>query len=416
MIRSSRFPSILYLTWGATPRLNSVYGSQVVRQLTANSLEMPEASFSLAAAVPVLNAGLLKRGRLFLHDLKELGKTISPIPFYTLPIYAPQSFYNSTRFTFSAMHWFAGSHLRKLIRKIKPDIVHCRSYHAAWAAIMTRRITGQNFRVIFDARGLWPEEVLLRHSSEPSGADHRFRKRVEQMLLREADLTVGVSAPMVSHYKNLGAGESVLVPLSAHVQSETERLNLKGDAKRFIYVGSLSRKTWHKPLNLLELYKHLRSVIHPTRLTIVTTSPKRPIKKLFQGFNVGEIEITQAKTTGELATLLAQADIGLLPYFNPVTKTETLLAKMVFAVKTAEYLCAGLPVVLNNKCEGAAAYVTEQRFGIAYDSEFRELNANRLRSYLDQGVRDRIRKLAGKEFSYEANACRYADIYRYLAK
>src|SRR3989339_132037 len=54
---------------------------------------------------------------------------------------------------------FAKDQLSKYASVINPDIVHCRVYPSTLVALDTRKKNKFSFKVIFDARGVYPEQI-----------------------------------------------------------------------------------------------------------------------------------------------------------------------------------------------------------------------------------------------------------------
>lgn len=159
--------NIIYLTWGETPRTHGVYGTQVIDQLSFIHSAMPESNIALVCAVPIINSGIVRDGLNWIRDLINIKRFMLPVSFNLIPIVAPQNFVNSSRHTFCLFHIFTWRFLKRLILKYNPQIIHCRSYHSAWAAIKCRERYRFKYKVIFDPRGLYPEEVSLKR--EKSG-------------------------------------------------------------------------------------------------------------------------------------------------------------------------------------------------------------------------------------------------------
>jgi hypothetical protein len=153
---------IIYLTWGETPRSYGVFGSQVINQLVSNYKSNKDSQFHLVSAVPLIHSGFVREKINYIDEIKKIKRSLGNISFSWIPIYATQNFINSNRFTFKLMHGLSHLHLLRKMKEIKPDIVHCRSYHAAWAAITIRDKYKLNYKVIFDGRDLWPEEMALK--------------------------------------------------------------------------------------------------------------------------------------------------------------------------------------------------------------------------------------------------------------
>jgi glycosyltransferase involved in cell wall biosynthesis len=406
---------VVYLTWGETPRSYGVFGSQVVGQFVETAKLSQKDEYHFISTVPYIHSGLIREGRSYRTELNKVRDKLGGIAFHWLPIYAPQNFVNSSKNTFSLMHGLAHLHLKNKLRSICPDIVHCRSYHAAWAALKVRKKYNLNYKIIFDGRGLWPEEVALKRNWSDISADYQFLKSIENTLLTECDASVSVSDAMHEHYMNLGAKNDYCVYLSTDVKQLRVNINeLKSDEiVRFCYVGALSEDTWHQPKVLVDLYRRLRSLFQETQLTIVTTSDHGQLKSQFSEFPQEELVFISTKTRMELKEVLKGQDFGLMAYFSPTTDQERLVANTVLAVKTAEYLIAGLPMICNEYCGGAARIILNNQLGITYFPEKLDVLTQRtLLPFLNQTARQKCQTFALENFDYAINAKKYLQLYK----
>ena len=406
---------VVYLTWGETPRSYGVFGSQVIKQFSETYKLFPEGEFYFVSAVPILHSGLVREKLSYFKELKKVKNNLQGIQFCWLPVYASQHCVNSTQSTFWLMHFAADYHLKNIVTRILPDIVHCRSYHAAWAALQVRERYGFSYRVIFDGRGLWPEEVAFKRDMEEGSNDLVFLKNIEQFNLEHADVSIAVSDTMCAHYKRLGARKVQLIYLSAPTDKLTpaQKKQRNGDKPiEFCYLGALSDDTWHSPGELLELYKNLRSKVGKVKLLIITTSNHKSIKQIFSGYSDSEVVVTSTKSVYELNELLKYVDFGVISYREISSQHEALIGETMLATKTAEYLAAGLPILVNKNCGGAAALVEKYGVGVAYSSlTYDELTNENIIKLLDQNIGQKTAGLAKDLFDYRRNAERYRDIY-----
>ncbi len=410
---------IIYLTWGETPRSHGVFGSQVIGQFAQTKQLLPDAEFRLVSGVPVVHSGLVREKLRYLDELKKIRANLGTIPFEWIPIYVTQNLYNSSRRTFEWMCFGARGKLMRTVVEFKPDIVHCRSYHAAWAALQVRQAGAHSFKIVFDARGLFPEEVALKRRYAPGDADFQHLKQIEARLLKECDVTIAVSDTMGEHYQALGARNVEVVYLSADFEKLKVPYKPEQATERpleFCYVGALAEHTWHKISSLSGLAARLKKAFPDSKLTIVTTSDHDAIRRDFKRWNPGQITVTSARSADDLARHLIRADFGLMSYFQPVSPQEVKLANMVMAVKVAEYLCAGLPVILNKYCGGAVAVVKKHDMGTVYDpANLESLDIENIRRLATEtGVKSRVGATARKLFDYSVHARQYLEIYRRL--
>lgn len=408
--------NVIYLSWGETPRSYGVFGSQVLAQFVYTKRLTTDSSFYFLSGLPILNSGLVREKIRYLHELKEVKKRLHDIQFSLIPIFAPQHFVNSSRLTFSLMHGISHLFLYSKLKKIKPDIIHCRSYHAAWAAIKVREKYNLNYKVLFDGRGLWPEEVSLKKGFLKNSDNYKYLKNIELEILTKCDASVTVSDTMHSHYLELGSKNDNRVYLSADtLKMKTElKYRVSADTIRFCYVGSLDENSWHKPSELFKLYDYLRSIFPKTVLTIVTTSDLDPIKHCFKSIPTNEVFYTNTKNVQDLMLTLSNQDFGLLSYLTPSSTEELTLGKMVLAVKTVEYFAAGLPVICNKFCGGAANLIEKFNLGLTYDPNKISIQPLKLLDMLEINNRKRIQDFATDNFDYHVNAKKYIEIYQNL--
>jgi glycosyltransferase involved in cell wall biosynthesis len=409
---------VMHLTWGETPRSYGVFGSQVISQFAATRRALPDAQFLFASGLPLIHSGMTREKFGYISECNKIRNALGDIPFKLLPIYAPQNLVVSSSTSFRWLHGPAHWHLASLIRRFEPDIVHCRSYHAAWAALSVRRRLGLGYCIVFDGRGLYPEEVALKKGYADNSVDYLYLKHIERELLAECEMSIAVSDPMEQHYRQLGARDCRTVYLSADAERlrPLPRIDRTSRPLNFCYVGALSEDTWHKPSALLSLFKRLRELIPDARLTIVTTSDHGDVRRFFSGFSETEVQLGQSRNLHQLKTFLQQADFGVMSYFEPQTAREEMLADMVLAVKTAEYLCNGLPMIVSRFCGGAASIVKRHGLGLVYDPF--NLDALRAEDILRQSPDEARSKVIAEKsrnlFDYSEHASAYAGLYAEL--
>ena len=317
------------------------------------------------------------------------------------------------------MHGFSHYFLFRKLNKITPDIVHCRSYHATWAALRVKEKYGLSFKIIFDARGLWPEEVALKRKWTSESNDYQFLKLIEKDLISGCDASVSVSETMHDYYLSLGVKEDKCIYLSADpiLSQEIPIAKKKDKVIRYCYLGALSGSTWHQPLELIRLYKRLRSIFPRTTLTIVTNSNHNKLREIFNEFKKEEIELVSANRLLDLKEILSKQDFGLMAYFNPKSEKEILLSQTVFAVKTSEYLMSGLPIICNSACGGASKIIDENNLGITYDlQKIESIDKNILIKCLRKKTKIACKSFALKNFNYVVNAKKYYKLYFSMVK
>jgi len=420
---------VIYLTWGETPRASGVYGSQVVAQLDAIQRELVGGELMLVAGLPLIHSGLVRERLAYPAELREIRRRLPKVPFRLLWLPAVQTFVYARNWQMRFLLTSGLSRFAKIVRVFSPDIVHCRSYLAALVALRTREATGIDFKVVFDARGLWPEEGVIKGRYAENSDSFRHWKDVEQALLSKADVTVAVSDPMKAYYETLGVARCERIYLSAPTsilggrdREGGEKVKKNGQGNVLCYVGALASGTWHKPETLFDLYRVFRTRLDEPRLLIVSQSNRREIlayaRRMLGDSVLNEIEFETSASTDKLAELMARADFGALPYMVPHSECEMRVANTVLAIKTTEYLAAGLPLIVNRHCGGAAEFIRQHGLGVIYDPADIESSLTReaIAEANTKPVRQRAQAMAEDLFDYQKNAARYIELYHAVCR
>lgn len=411
---------VLYLTWGEVPRMSSVYGGQVVDVVRRLQRQPGLERVDLLAGVPLIHSGLVREKWRYPQEIARIRAAIGADHFSRRTIATPPVGVHPTR---RQLPFFTQGHVGFLARKIRQqgyDVVQCRSYVATHLALRARAEHGLNVKVVFDSRSYMPDEAILLGRWAEGSDDHRFWLDRQAQMLAEADCTNVVSETMKRRFDSLGARRCELIYLNVEQEAAAAGSGTAppADAPMLVYAGYLSETGWHSPASLWRVFDQVRRHSPAARLRVITKSPHPTLRQsLTEGGwdHLQEaIEMTSAPSPREVVRMLADATAGVLSYRTPQGELEHVLAEGVFATKTAEYLMAGLPVLVNRVCGGAAAYVRSHDSGVDYD-EAAGLQADdvaRLIALRRQSAR--IADEAVSHFSSTRNAERMAAIYASL--
>jgi glycosyltransferase involved in cell wall biosynthesis len=406
---------IIYLTWGETPRSSGVYNSQVIQLLKhiQNHVEL-----FLIAGLPIIHSGFFREKIFYFRVLNSIKKQFNrngTKKFFILPIFAVQTIIYPKIFIYKFIYFISINLLKNRILKIKPDIIHCRGYHSTNIAIKLKKRYNLKYKIIFDARGLAPGESVISTGTNLNSFTYSKLLGIEKENIFNSDLILAVSEPMYSYFKNNGALNVKTIYLSTRFNEKKLQIkpHVSNDVLKFVYAGALDSKTWHKPQILLDLYKHIQIYFPTSVLRIVTNSPHKLIKDLIPKELISHIEFFSCNSSEEVLDILNQCDVGILSYFLPTSNIEFSVAETVFAIKTVEYLSAGLPVIVNKYCGGASRFIVENNLGWNYDP----INIKNFNIKIEDITR--IKKnidieFLKNQFSYQENTIRYLSIYKNL--
>ena len=309
----------------------------------------------------------------------------------------------------------------RIIRSNKIDLVHCRSYVPAYIMLMLKKLAPTPF--IFDMRGFYPDEYVRYGHWTREDWQYRCSKWLELRCIQAADWIILTSEGM---HRELMAviGESA----GGAIDKKTSIIPNCVDMSRFI-VDASTRDTmrtkyglsnsivflWlvagitkpHLPEEICSFVRVAQKRLGSSRLLVLTHTPG--VEDILQGYGLTSQDyIIASVPPSEVPKYTAMADAGL--NFCDSAHSGS-------AIKIAEYLASGVPLVISSTVERAEELTAEARTGVVVRSFSPQ-------SYADAAVRiaglltDRVlvakrcQGFAKERLSIDYAVNRYADVYR----
>ena len=307
----------------------------------------------------------------------------------------------------------------EVIREKGVRLVHCRSYLPAFMMLVPRWKAPARF--LFDMRGFLPDEYVANGFWKPRSLSYRLTKFLEKRCLARADAIVVTSPSM---RKGLAAtlGEAILgkvttipnlVDTSVFAPDPGIRQRMRerhGLADRFVLlwlVAGITRP--HLPGEIARFVKACKAARPRTILLVVTATPGAQALMEGEGLDGEDFRILRAAPE-EVRDYILMGDLGI-NFCAPGHPGS--------AIKLAEYLACGLPVVVSRTVEQADALVSGGATGIvveAFTEEAYGAAAARIGPlFRDPGeVRERCVGLARARFSLPGAVSLYQGIYARL--
>jgi len=306
-------------------------------------------------------------------------------------------------------------------------VIHARSYPAGLLALTFKYLLGIKF--LFDMRGFWADEKVDAGLWEKDGILYRLTKRIERRLVTRADRVVVLSNQARKLLPRLvGRNHSELPPVDVipccveverfagvsrdEIDLRRRELGFPPDAVVVAYLGSIG--TFYKFEEALDFFKVWRAARPDVRLLIMTPPPHDEVREILGRKNIQEGDWRLMSLRPEaVPAYLATAHVGLAFFSMTFSKEASS------AVRVAEYLAAGLLMVVSDKGGDVPAMVEKEEIGavITRYSEDEYLRAVRRLESLWPGLQDRRERcqaLARESFSHEIGLERYLHIYREL--
>jgi glycosyltransferase involved in cell wall biosynthesis len=285
-------------------------------------------------------------------------------------------------------------------RRGRPAIVHVRSYVPALIALAARRVTGG--KLLFDMRGFWADERVEGGLWRPGGMLYRIAKRCERKFLAETDAIVTLTQASVPQIRAWTEGRDVpieVIPTCVDPERFANRPERPG-GPHAVWIGSIG--TWYR-FDLAARVAHALAM----PLTVVTRQSELA-HRLLNGYPASVRSVAPEDMPGELFA----GDVGLCLIASSFSKTASAPTRF------AEYLAAGIPVIVTPGVGDLEGIVEDQGIGVVLQGEddgSMALAGQQIRALAaDDAVRERCRRIARERFDVVTGSARYGEIYVWL--
>jgi glycosyltransferase involved in cell wall biosynthesis len=300
---------------------------------------------------------------------------------------------------------------------VRADLIHVRSYVAATLALPLAMLARRP--LLFDMRGLWPEERIENGTWSKSGRTYRAAKVVESVLVRKASAISVLTNAMQRHLRNEPEFRGRIrapihvIPTCTDLSHFTpdgpkdrEIEELTHGCRVLGYVGSFGGRYLSK--EMAEFYLHWRRTLAPARLLVISGEDPHQIREVLERAGVTPELIHRRSTREQIPAYLRCMDAGM--FFHPPTVTN----RGVAPTKVAEMLACGVPVVGTDIGDavhalqgGDAGLVLPDLTNASMERAVRELTPRIGR----QATRAAARQLAEAWYSLDAAADAYESLY-----
>jgi glycosyltransferase involved in cell wall biosynthesis len=378
---------LLYLTFFESVTHNGLYETQVKQLLLKLRAQYTQdIVVSCCAIMPAIEIGRTEIVAPFLthrHELAALRNEFQEYgicaTFCFLPVMLLKRWCSQLPLPILGM--LLGLSVPALFYRIageRPDIIHCRSYAATLIALLAKLVC-RNIKIVFDARGFWPEEGVVANRWKEQSLTFRFWKCVEAYMLRRSDKVIALSDSFASRITGIvREADCAVIYASADVHNFQRARQFRNRRRRelglqgktvLVYNGSLH--AWHDPWLLAQVYKAISRFLCHTRLLVITAYNRAKLQAVFRsaGLQINEFLIVAAEP-GEVPSYLVAGDYGLVPLKEMREPTAmTVVADTMIGTKVAEYLACGMPIIVNKNVRGLKALMDRYRLGIVFDSK-----------------------------------------------
>ena len=302
---------------------------------------------------------------------------------------------------------------RKIITKNKIGIIHARSIYPAIIGLLLK-IIYPNLKFIYDNRGVFIEEQVYLGQWKRGGARERIFKALEKLVIKKADSIIVVSKVYKSllmekqhSFGKLPDKISVINNKTRIAQEVNEEdLPKRKDANNIICVFSGSSAKWQ---NIDEIFSFTQKCIEKLddfRFKILTYEKDKFQEKISAFKKLSQISEILSVNSDSVFEHLITANFGLL------LRENNLINNVSSPLKFAEYLAAGLPVVVSEGVGDTAGIINHYNVGVVVVKNDYETAIIKLKDLLaEPDIYIRCMEVARKEFNILDSFKVYEKIY-----
>jgi glycosyltransferase involved in cell wall biosynthesis len=281
--------------------------------------------------------------------------------------------------------------LRWHYQRRPPLILHCRGALMTGLALDARRaLRWPALRIVYDCRGL--EHAEAAYGLEPGTIDEASAEALlarQRLAALQSDRVLCVSGAMAEWVRRTFGPRSpapcvspCCVDVGRFAAARDRRSAVRRDlgiADRLVVVYCGSVKLWQLPEQCLRLFRLVREVEPRAHFLAITTQPET-MKRFIAAADLLRSDYTVVSVPHErVPDYLAAGDAGLL------LRERSLVNEVASPVKFAEYLAAGLPVIVSAGVGDYSALVERYAVGVVVDQREED---SRLRAALSRFITD----------------------------
>jgi len=296
----------------------------------------------------------------------------------------------------------------KIIKKNQIEILHARSLFPAILSYLLKIFNYKTINVIYDSRGVYVDEMIETDRWKKNGLKEKFFRQAENVLERYCDRIVVVSnhfkTHLLSKHKNNISSKITVISNRTLIDMAID-LNQKSSNK-IILVYSGSFAIWQNSSELKKLFFQAINIFDDVIFKIISYE-KDKFQSLFsyESEFLNKIDVVSVEPI-KVKEELSICNCGIL------LRENNLINNVSSPLKFAEYLAAGLPVLLSEGVGDTESIIRKYNVGVIIKNNNYITALKELRELLnDENVYNRCLSVANKEFNINISFRQYQEIY-----
>jgi glycosyltransferase involved in cell wall biosynthesis len=298
--------------------------------------------------------------------------------------------------------------VKKIVKENKIQILHARSLFPAILSCLLKIFSLNKIKIIYDNRGVYIDEMIEKKKWKKNGLKEKFFRQVENFLERRSDWIVVVSNRFKSHLSrkqnaNISSKISV-IPNRTLVDMDIDLTHKSNNKIILVYSGSFA--IWQNTSETKKLLIQAINSFDEVMFKIISYEKDKFLSLFSQESELLHktdiISVEPVKVKEELS----RCNCGIL------LRENNLINNVASPLKFAEYLAAGLPVLLSEGVGDTESIVQQYNVGVIIKNNDYITALEELRELLnDKELYHRCLRTANKEFNLRNSFNQYQEVY-----
>ncbi len=298
-----------------------------------------------------------------------------------------------------------------LVKKNDVKLLHARSFLPAFISIIIKIFFIPSIKVLYDCRGVFIDEQIVKGKIRRNSLKEIILRLFEKVIIHKSSFIVLVSEQFKLYYAKLYGKKILKKTLVINNKtlnrgiSKEHFLNFRSKNK-IIGVYSGSAADWQNINQLFELFKFCVDSFSDILFKIITYNKKEFSELLSKYPELKDKVELNFKDPDEVFDTLKMCNFGIL------LRDNNLINNVASPLKFAEYLAAGLPVLISEGVGDTEKIIKNNKIGaVIYDNDYKTAISEIKNLLFDEKVIDRCLMIASKEFDIRDSFLQYENIY-----
>jgi len=303
---------------------------------------------------------------------------------------------------------------RKIIHLENIQVIHARSLMPAIIALILKKVLLKKVKFIYDNRGVFIEEEIYKGHWEKDSFKVALFKKLEKLVLKHSDAVVVVSNKfrdylLSEEFLNKKDENKIFVIPNRTINPDDKVQSELIENKRStiitgVYSGSSAK--WQNVNGIIEFIKASESSDSEIRFNILTYNPEE-FNQLIKRNEISTSNVSiENVEPNEVSVKLKNANFGVM------IRENNLINNVASPLKFAEYLNAGLPVVISKGIGDTEEIIKKYKIGVILEDDNYSKAVDEIVNLLeDKNIHTRCIEAAKKEFDITTS---FEDYYKII--